>query len=74
MGANQVDLVLTPLRERAVIRVGTVLETGPPVLVDVDGQTVRAGRLGTYTPVAGHRVALALQDASWLVLGNIVGA
>lgn len=69
---NQTDLVLTPVKERAVIRTGTVLSsTASSVIVEVSGRQVDAGYLDWYTPVAGDLVALALQDASWLCLGRI---
>lgn len=72
MATNQTDLILTAQRERAVIRVGTVVNVGPPLTVDVGGQNITAGRCRTYIPTVGDRVALALQDASWLVIDEIV--
>lgn len=75
MPTNQTDMTLTPIRERAVVRRGTVVQTGSDgrVLVDIGGVSVRAGHVTSYAPTPGEQVALALQDASWLVLGAVSG-
>lgn len=72
---NQTDMVLTPLRANAVIRTGIVTAVnGDSLVVDVSGVPIVAGYQRHYAPIEGDTVALAVQDASWLVLGAIVAA
>lgn len=74
MTVNLTDMVQTSERERAVIRTGVVVSFGSGMLVvSVGGSNVRAGYLASYGPTVGDEVAVALQDASWLVLGRVVG-
>lgn len=72
MATNLTDMTLTPVRERALVRNGVVVATGIPVTVDVGGVNVQAGRMTHYTPTVGDKVALVVQDASWLILGETV--
>lgn len=68
---NQIDLILTPEKQYAVVRTGVVVSsTSSKVSVDVSDTVLEAGYLDWYTPAAGDRVALLLQDASWLCLGK----
>jgi hypothetical protein len=56
-------------------RIGTVVSlVGTTCTVSV-GETefIVNGYLSSYTPVAGHIVFLLREDASWLLLGRIIG-
>jgi hypothetical protein len=56
------------------IRTGTIFALdGGTVRVLVNGGLIDAGYLASYMPQVGHTVALARQDAGWLVLGSIGG-
>jgi hypothetical protein len=75
--ANLTDMTLTAQRERALIRAGSVVAidaVAGELTVDVGGVNIIAGYMTHYTPTVGDRVSVAVQDASWLVLGEIVGA
>lgn len=54
------------------VRVGTVLSTGPLRISLQGGIVEKPGVLASYTPSAGHLVALVRQGSTWLVLGRII--
>lgn len=59
----------------AQVRTGTVAEaSATSVFVLVGGTTIEAAFLTSYTPAAGHLVALLRQDSTWLCLGQIAGS
>lgn len=57
-----------------MITKGTVTAVGPPLQVRLDGATTAsaATRLAAYTPVVGHRVRVAVDGSSLIVLGQEV--
>lgn len=70
---NTTDNLLITKQRSAVIRTGRILSRTTPlttVLVRVGDATVQAGVLDEYEPAIGDLVAVARQDASWLVLGR----
>jgi len=72
--SNQTDMIITPQREGAGIRTGTVVGfTAQTVSVDVGGAVLVAGYLRWYVPILEDLVAVGRQDASWLCLGSIAG-
>jgi hypothetical protein len=59
----------------AQVRTGTVIAvSATSVEVLVGGTSIQASYLTTYTPAAGHLVALLRQDSTWLCLGRIAGS
>jgi hypothetical protein len=64
--------MIAELPDSVGVRVGKILTTSPLVVSLGGGVINTPGRLASYTPVAGHVVALIRQDSTWLILGQVV--